>query len=213
MSQPEWDALVEEVRDLRTRVARMEMAMGMSADAAPPRRRPLRRACRGIAAGAGNPGLPHLAPAGSRTGAARPGRRLPAARAHRSGHLLAQDGCRHRAGLRHAVAGLGGAHSGRAPPGNRAARADERAGALPAALRGHRALPRHLHLDGGGASAGVHPLRPRRLLAQGPADCGHLRHAGRARHQRRPAACPPRMSCRSPSCFWPSPWPWKSPPA
>jgi len=33
--QPEWDALVEEVRDLRTRVARMEMAMGMSAHAEP----------------------------------------------------------------------------------------------------------------------------------------------------------------------------------
>jgi hypothetical protein len=33
--QPEWDALVEEVRDLRTRVARMEMAMGMAAHAAP----------------------------------------------------------------------------------------------------------------------------------------------------------------------------------
>jgi hypothetical protein len=32
--QPEWDALVEEVRDLRSRVARMEMAMGMSAPAA-----------------------------------------------------------------------------------------------------------------------------------------------------------------------------------
>ena len=36
MPQPEWDALVEEVRDLRTRVARMEMAMGMAAHAAPP---------------------------------------------------------------------------------------------------------------------------------------------------------------------------------
>ena len=35
MPQPEWDALVEEVRDLRTRVARMEMAMGMAAHAAP----------------------------------------------------------------------------------------------------------------------------------------------------------------------------------
>jgi hypothetical protein len=34
--QPEWDALVEEVRDLRTRVARMELAMGMAAHAAPP---------------------------------------------------------------------------------------------------------------------------------------------------------------------------------
>jgi len=33
--QLEWDALVEEVRDLRTRVARMEMAMGMAAHAAP----------------------------------------------------------------------------------------------------------------------------------------------------------------------------------
>jgi Predicted membrane protein (DUF2339) len=33
--QPEWDALVEEVRDLRTRVARMEMAMGMAAHAEP----------------------------------------------------------------------------------------------------------------------------------------------------------------------------------
>jgi hypothetical protein len=32
--QPEWDALAEEVRDLRTRVARMEMAMGMAAPAA-----------------------------------------------------------------------------------------------------------------------------------------------------------------------------------
>jgi len=32
--QPEWDALVEEVRDLRSRVARMEMAMGMSAHVA-----------------------------------------------------------------------------------------------------------------------------------------------------------------------------------
>ena len=31
MSQPEWDVLVEEVRDLRTRVARMEVAMGMTA--------------------------------------------------------------------------------------------------------------------------------------------------------------------------------------
>ena len=35
MPQLEWDALVEEVRDLRTRVARMEMAMGMAAHAAP----------------------------------------------------------------------------------------------------------------------------------------------------------------------------------
>ncbi|MGD0776952.1 MAG: hypothetical protein ABSC05_29390 [Candidatus Solibacter sp.] len=35
MPQPEWDALVEEVRDLRARVARMEMAMGMSAHAEP----------------------------------------------------------------------------------------------------------------------------------------------------------------------------------
>ena len=34
MSQPEWDALVEEVRDLRTRVARMEAAMGTSAPSA-----------------------------------------------------------------------------------------------------------------------------------------------------------------------------------
>jgi hypothetical protein len=33
--QPEWDALAEEVRDLRTRVARMEMALGMAAHAAP----------------------------------------------------------------------------------------------------------------------------------------------------------------------------------
>jgi hypothetical protein len=31
--QPEWDALAEEVRDLRTRVARMELALGMSAHA------------------------------------------------------------------------------------------------------------------------------------------------------------------------------------
>jgi hypothetical protein len=31
--EAEWDALVEEVRDLRTRVARMEMAMGMPAEA------------------------------------------------------------------------------------------------------------------------------------------------------------------------------------
>ena len=30
MSQPEWEVLVEEVRDLRTRVARMEVAMGMT---------------------------------------------------------------------------------------------------------------------------------------------------------------------------------------
>jgi hypothetical protein len=39
--EAEWDALVEEVRDLRTRVARMEMAMGMSAPvpaAEPPNR-------------------------------------------------------------------------------------------------------------------------------------------------------------------------------
>ena len=36
MPQPEWDALVEEVRDLRTRVARMEMAMGMTSHAEPP---------------------------------------------------------------------------------------------------------------------------------------------------------------------------------
>ncbi len=35
MPQPEWDALVEEVRDLRGRVARIEMATGMSAHAAP----------------------------------------------------------------------------------------------------------------------------------------------------------------------------------
>ena len=35
MPQPEWDALAEEVRDLRTRVARMEMALGMAAHAAP----------------------------------------------------------------------------------------------------------------------------------------------------------------------------------
>jgi hypothetical protein len=35
VSQPEWDALVEEVRDLRTRVARMEMALGMAAHPAP----------------------------------------------------------------------------------------------------------------------------------------------------------------------------------
>ena len=34
MSQPEWEALVEEVRDLRTRVARMEAAIGMTAPAA-----------------------------------------------------------------------------------------------------------------------------------------------------------------------------------
>jgi hypothetical protein len=32
--EAEWDALVEEVRDLRNRVARMEMAMGMSVQAA-----------------------------------------------------------------------------------------------------------------------------------------------------------------------------------
>ena len=40
MSQPEWDALVEEVRDLQVRVARMEAAMGTAgaatAIAAPP---------------------------------------------------------------------------------------------------------------------------------------------------------------------------------
>lgn len=35
MPQPEWDVLVEEVRDLRTRVARMEMAMGLAAQAEP----------------------------------------------------------------------------------------------------------------------------------------------------------------------------------
>lgn len=35
MPQPKWDALVDEVRDLRTRVARMELAMGMSAHASP----------------------------------------------------------------------------------------------------------------------------------------------------------------------------------
>ena len=34
MSQPEWEVLVEEVRDFRTRVARMEVAMGMTAPAA-----------------------------------------------------------------------------------------------------------------------------------------------------------------------------------
>ena len=34
MLQPEWEALVEEVRDLRTRVARMEAAIGMTAPAA-----------------------------------------------------------------------------------------------------------------------------------------------------------------------------------
>jgi hypothetical protein len=33
VSQPEWEVLVEEVRDLRTRVARMEVAMGMTAPA------------------------------------------------------------------------------------------------------------------------------------------------------------------------------------
>jgi hypothetical protein len=35
VSQPEWEVLVEEVRDLRTRVARMEVAMGMTAQVAP----------------------------------------------------------------------------------------------------------------------------------------------------------------------------------
>src|ERR1035438_1935137 len=44
MPQPEWDALVEEVRDLRTRVARMEMAMGMSVQTVPAGEAPIRAA-------------------------------------------------------------------------------------------------------------------------------------------------------------------------
>jgi hypothetical protein len=42
--EAEWDALAEEVRDLRTRVARMEMAMGMSAQAVPAAEAPIRAA-------------------------------------------------------------------------------------------------------------------------------------------------------------------------
>ncbi|HEX7596708.1 MAG TPA: hypothetical protein VF518_00745 [Polyangia bacterium] len=44
MPQPEWDALVEEVRDLRTRVARMEMAMGLPSPAPLAAETPIRAA-------------------------------------------------------------------------------------------------------------------------------------------------------------------------
>ena len=192
MSQPEWEVLVEEVRELRTRVARMELAMGRCAG-----RCNHRSACHGIAAGAGDSGIPHVAPAGAWTRAARPGRRVPAARANRSGYLHAPYGSCHRSGLRHAVAGLGGAHTTGTPPGNHTARADERVGAFPSALRGHRAFPRNLRLDSGGDSADVHPVRPRRILAQGPADCGYLRHAGGARYRALSCSCLRGTSCRS----------------
>ena len=128
MPQPEWEELAHDVHDLRTRVARIEAAMGLAADAETAE---FPAAATAPTRGPADSGLlDSPTSTGCRPRPARPGGRLSAARAHRIGSHSA----RHRewrSGFSMPSCGWCGRRAHRRPgAGDRAPQLDGSAGAV-----------------------------------------------------------------------------------